>query len=635
MSNNFDNYDNTNNSNKQDTRNIVIFVIIAVILFLGYFAYTTYINPPPADKKPVASQSKTGANNKGTTNTNGTSDIATPDLSGTDNTLQSSTNQALAKHKANTPLDTPRLKIESSGVSGSIALKGAFIDDVTLKNYYKTVAHKTKIILLKKRGLQNAYYSNFGWVLSDKSIIVPNKNTLWSTNDSLLTETKPVTLFWKNPQGVTFFQDISIDKDFMFTIKQRVKNESNKNFTVYPYAKVVSHGTPEIEANVRSSYIMHIGFIGSLGKSVQREKFLKLFDKDDQITKDSSEESWVGMTTKSWLVAVAPAQQKTEITAHMFGLNKDALFPTLETNYISKLGIIANAGQEVSYSSHLFAGAKEIKILNKYRDTYHLDKFDYSVDWGWFSFITKPLFLLLNFLATSIGHVGIAILVLTLIVKSCLFPLAYKSSISMNKMKIHQPELKALKEKYGDDKTRIQKETMAIYKRHKINPASGCLPMIIQVPIFFSLYKVFYVTIEMRQQPFFGWIHDLTSQDPTTLWNLFGLIPYNITEHLPFQMPQMLHLGAWPILLGISMWFQQRANPQPTDPTQAKIMKWLPVIFTLMLSTFPVGLVIYWTWNNSLTAIQQFTIQKLNLGQEKKIKDKTKAEKKEAKKHPK
>src|ERR1700689_900606 len=508
----------------------------------------------------------------------------------------------------------PRVKIETPSLTGSISLKGGRIDDLSLVRFRETVDPASPpIVLYSPSGTAEPYYAEFGWVPSAGSTVkLPDEKTMWQQEGSgSLTPTNPVKLKYDNGDGLTFRRTISVDERYLFTIKDDVSNVGSAPVTLYPYALISRHGTPKTSGY----YILHEGLIGYLGDQALQEYSYKKID-DAKAVSFKVTNGWLGITDKYWASALLPdtnAQLQARMSSNLVGA-----VATYQTDYLEDPQTIAIGGPG-SANARLFAGAKEASVvginfpiggLGGYNRQLDLNHFDLLIDWGWFYFITKPMFLALDFFYHLVGNFGIAILLVTVLVKLLFFPLANKSYASMAKMKSVQPRLAALKERYPDDKVKQQQEMMEIYKKEKINPIAGCLPVALQIPVFFSLYKVLFVTIEMRHAPFFGWIKDLSSPDPTNLFTLFGLLHFD-----PTQLPLFGHylaLGVWPIIMGITMWFQMKLNPTPPDPTQQMIFSWMPLIFTFMLAGFPAGLVIYWAWNNLLSVLQQSLIMRRN-----------------------
>jgi YidC/Oxa1 family membrane protein insertase len=509
---------------------------------------------------------------------------------------------------------TPRIKISTPRLTGSISLKGARIDDLALTQFRETVDPASPpIILFSPSSTAEPYYAEFGWVpASGSTVRLPDRDTQWQQEGSGdLTPSNPITLKYDNGDGLTFRRTISIDEKYLFTLKDDVSNVSNAPVTLYPFALISRHGAPPVSGY----YILHEGLIGYLGDQGLQEYGYKKID-DAKAVNFKVTNGWLGITDKYWASALLP-DTNAQLQAR-FSSNPVGAIRTYQTDYLLDPQTIAIGGTGTA-NARLFAGAKEASVvginfpgfgLGGYNKQLGLNHFDLLIDWGWFYFITKPMFLALDFFYHLIGNFGVAILLVTVLVKILFFPLANKSYASMAKMKSVQPQLAALKERYPDDKVKQQQEMMEIYKKEKINPIAGCLPVALQIPVFFSLYKVLFVTIEMRHAPFYGWIKDLSAPDPTNLFNLFGLLHFDPTTVPLFG--HYLALGVWPIIMGITMWFQMKLNPTPPDPTQKMIFDWMPLIFTFMLAGFPAGLVIYWAWNNTLSVMQQSFIMRKN-----------------------
>ena len=498
---------------------------------------------------------------------------------------------------------SPRIRIDTPALAGSVALRGGRIDDVSLKGYRETVEPGSPIItLLSPAGAPNPFYAEAGFVGGAGSTVpLPQGDTLWTADGDVLTPQKPVTLTYDNGQGLVFTRRLAVDDRYMFTVTDSVSNTGAAPQTLYPYSLVARTGTP-----VTSGYaVLHEGFVGVVGESGVQELTYSGIEKETKAQKSlKGQGGWLGFTDKYWAAVVIPEQAATE--EDTFSARGTSL-KTYQTDSLGEAKVVP-AGGTLETTTRIFAGAKEKSTLDAYQTTLDIKKFDLLIDWGYFYFITKPMFDLLDFIYRYVGNFGIAILCITVLVKAAFFPLANRSYLSMAKMKAMQPQLAALKERYPDDKVKQQQEMMTIYKREKINPVAGCLPMVIQIPVFFALYKVIFITIEMRQAPFFGWIRDLSQPDPTNVFNLFGVLPYDPT-HLPV-VGHFLAIGIWPIVMGLSMFFQMKMNPTPPDPVQKQLFTYMPVIFTFMLGTFPSGLVIYWTWNNTLSVLQQSLIMK-------------------------
>ncbi|MCY6382709.1 membrane protein insertase YidC [Hoeflea prorocentri] len=489
-----------------------------------------------------------------------------------------------------------RISIETPALTGSINLAGARFDDLKLKNYHETVDPTSPIIeLLSPASMEEGYFAEFGYAGNDISGAVPGPETVWQVDGTpTLTPSTPVVLTWTNDKGLAFQRTISIDENYMFEIIDAVTNSSDSAVSVSPYGRVTRMYKPQLTG----IYVLHEGLLGVIGEDGLQEIDYDDVEEDKTISPAKTSDGWMGITDKYWATALIPAQGRP--FQARFSYFDDGR-PRYQTDYLSD-AVTVQPGQTQTSEKHLFAGAKLVPIIQDYEVTYSIDRFDLMIDWGWFYFITKPMFHLLDYFYKFFGNFGIAILATTVLLKLFFFPLANKSYKSMANMKKVQPQMEEIKAKHGDDRQAMQKAMMELYKKEKINPVAGCWPVLLQIPVFFALYKVLYVTIEMRHAPFFGWIQDLSAPDPTTIFNLFGL--------LPFTPPLFLMIGIWPLLMGITMFLQMRMNPTPPDPTQAMIFNWMPVIFTFMLATFPAGLVIYWAWNNFLSIIQQGVIMK-------------------------
>jgi YidC/Oxa1 family membrane protein insertase len=495
--------------------------------------------------------------------------------------------------------ESPRVRIETPTLKGSISLVGGRIDDLTLTQYRETINPDSKhIVLLSPAGAKHPYFADFGWTGTHPDVRLPDATTVWQANTQVLTPDQPVTLSWNNGQGLRFEMVYSIDRNYMFTVTQRVVNDSGKPVTALPYGLISRTGTPK----VLGFYILHEGLIGVLDGTLKEIKYSTLQKESPVVGKTTG--GWLGITDKYWLVALVPDQKRQVNTRFLFDSSSGA--DKYQTDFLYETPTI-EPGASAETTSSLFAGAKQVLLLDKYEQDRGIDRFDLAVDFGWFYFLTKPLFFALHYINRVVGNFGVAIMILTVAVKLAFFPLANKSYASMAKMRALQPEMTKLRERFGDDKQRLNQEMMALYKKEGANPLSGCLPIVIQIPVFFALYKVMFVTIEMRQAPFFGWIHDLSAHDPTSILNGFGLLPWAVPHLGPFAP---LSLGAWPIIMGFTMFLQQRLNPQPPDPIQAKVFMFMPIIFTFLLARFPAGLVIYWTWNNTLSIAQQYLIMR-------------------------
>jgi len=500
---------------------------------------------------------------------------------------------------------TPRVTIDTPRLHGSISLKGAQIDDLALTQYHETVdKNSPPIVLLAPSGSPNPFYAEFGWVGgAGATVKLPDSNTVWTQQGSgALTTDRPVTLTYDNGEGLEFRRVITVDDKYLLTVKDEVVNKGSAAATLYPFALIRRDGTPQ----TLGYYILHEGLIGVMGdQGLQEFTYKTIEDKKNVSFKATN--AWLGITDKYWAATLLP-DTTAAIQAH-FSYTLNGTQKSYQTDYLGEAKTVA-PGSSIATSSRLFAGAKEVAIVDGYEKSLNLNRFELLIDWGWFYFVTKPMFWAIDWLYHHVGNFGIAILLITVLIKGVFFPLANKSYASMAKMKAVQPEMMAIRERYADDKMKQQQALMELYKKEKINPLAGCLPIVIQVPVFFALYKVLFISIEMRHAPFFGWIHDLSAPDPTNIFNLFGLLPFDPTL-LPV-VGHFLHLGIWPLIMGVTMWAQMKLNPAPPDPTQKMIFDWMPVIFTFMLASFSAGLVIYWAWNNTLSVIQQSIIMRKN-----------------------
>ncbi|GIK97248.1 MAG: membrane protein insertase YidC [Alphaproteobacteria bacterium] len=491
-----------------------------------------------------------------------------------------------------------RVTIKSPRLKGSIALQGARIDDLVLLDYRTTVDDSSpNIVLLSPAGAEQAYYATFGW-LAAAGAAVPGPETVWQTDSDTLTPDRPVTLTWDNGQGLRFTQTYDLDENYMFTVTQRVENLGEAPAELFPYGAVSRTGTPVTEG----LFILHEGMIGVLEGTLKETTYDELQEAGSE-TYDSTG-GWLGITDKYWLVALVPDQQ-AQVAARFAHATRGGT-DLYQTDYRGSAVSLA-PGASAETTGRLFAGAKEVRLLDHYGDQLGIPLLDRSVDFagylGYFlTLIAKPLFYVLDFIYRLVGNFGVAILLLTVLVKLAFYPLANKSYRAMSKMKLLTPEMTKLRERFKEDKARLNQEMMALYKREKVNPAAGCLPILVQIPVFIALYQVLYVTIEMRHAPFFGWIQDLSAPDPTSIFNFFGLAPWDVPDLGPLQI---LSIGVWPIIMGLTMWVQQKLNPAPPDPVQARIFMMLPIVFTFMLGHFAAGLVIYWAWNNILSIAQQ------------------------------
>ena len=583
-----------------DSNNNQTFLAIALSIMVLIAWQFFYVSPKFEKEQRIAeqqAQQEAAANNTASDGNNSANLPSTENQSGNSAVPSSeSGSQTLDRDQAISA--DKRVELETSLLVGSINLKGGRIDDLRLQQYRETIDPDSPLIeLLSPKGTKEAYFAEFGFLGNDVSGEVPGPTTQWNAaSGARLSENGSVLLDWTNEKGVRFEREISVDDGYMFTIRDSIVNKASDTIELTPYGRIARFGKP-VTANI---FVLHEGLIGVFGEEGLKEIDYDDLEDDGDVALPRVDTGWLGITDKYWATALIPGQSfKARFTYSDKG---KALY---QTDYLGE-ALSITSGNSVSVENRLFAGAKKTVLIDQYDEDLNLDRFELMIDWGWFHFITKPLFSLLSWLYELVGNFGVAILIATVIVKAVFLPLANMSYASMAKMKKVQPEMMTIKERFGDDKAKQQQEMMALYKREKINPAAGCWPILVQIPVFFALYKVLFVTIEMRQAPFFGWIQDLAAPDPSSLWNLFGLLPWEPAAFLP----AIVLLGVWPLLMGITMFMQMQMNPAPPDPTQAMIFKWMPVVFTFMLSTFPAGLVIYWAWNNFLSIIQQGIIMK-------------------------
>ena len=483
-----------------------------------------------------------------------------------------------------------RVLIENAKVRGSISLQGAIFDDLSFKNYKTTLDSEENVVFLNPKEIESGYYIESGWTSVGNKIAVPEIDTIWRVKgNKVLSSNDDVTLEWDNGQGLIFTKTISLDEKYLFKINQKVQNNTSSKISLYPYAQITRNKKPD---DVMGFYILHEGFIGVFDGELKEDDYDDIQDK--KIIRNA-DNGWLGITDKYWVTAVVPPKDQNFKSTFLYKDNYRA-------NYILNSPVNINPKSSSNNEVRLFVAAKEVETVDGYAKSENIEKFDLTIDWGWFYFFTKPLFFVIDYLFKISGNFGIAIVLITLAIRIIFFPLANYSFRSMAKMKAVQPEMVRLKELHKDDKVKLQQEMMALYRKEKINPASGCLPILIQIPFFFAIYKMLFISLEMRHQPFFGWIQDLSAKDPTTIFNLFGLIPWS--------PPGFLIIGIWPILMGLTMYLQQKLNPAPADPIQAKIFAFFPLFLTIILAPFPSGLVVYWTVNNILTIAQQWVIMR-------------------------
>jgi YidC/Oxa1 family membrane protein insertase len=569
-----------------DQKRLFLAIAISVAILLGFqLLISPHLPQPPRPAQQTAS------------NETPPQSPATPP--------QGSPGTAAAQTAAPTvPKEVPRLKIAGHRVQGSISLLGARLDDLVLTDYRETLEpNSPNVRLLEPRSDPEPYYVQYGWSAAPgETVKLPDNDTVWKASGDTLSAGHPVTLSWDNGAGVTFQIALSVDDDYMFTVQQSVKNATGQPVKLFPWSRIRRDYTPE----VAGYYILFEGLLGVVDGTLQETTYAKAKsegEKKNGIAYEAAASGgWAGITDKYWLTSLVPDQSIASTVKFRHIVENGDHY---QVDYVSQEPQTVAPGADASMQSRLFAGAKIVRLLDHYQAADHIPNFDKAVDFGWFYFLTKPIFLCLDWLNSLLGNFGLAIMVFTVFVKALFFPLANYSYRSMSKMKLLAPKMTAMRERFKDEPQRMQQEMMALYKTEKVNPASGCLPMVVQIPVFFSLYKVIFVTIEMRQAPFFGWIHDLSQIDPTNIFNLFGVIPFDPTTISPF-----LHLGAWPLIMGLTMFFQQKLNPPPPDPVQARMFQFMPIIFTFMLARFPAGLVIYWSWNNTLSIAQQWLIQR-------------------------
>ncbi len=590
-----------------DHKNTILAILLSLIVVVGWQYFIGYPQMQHQQeqaqlKKQEATQVQPGATQPGAAQPSASEASAPPVPNAPSAEPPAASREAIIKSSPRVAVDTPRLH-------GTIDLKGGRIDDLSLQQYREEVdPNSPPIVLFSPSGAPDAYYAEFGWVpAAGTNAAIPGPDSVWKQDGSgALGIDHPVTLSYDNGQGLIFTRTIAVDDHYLITIRDQVANKGGNPVTLFPYALISRHGTPP----VLGYYILHEGPIGMMGSEGEKEEsYKKIADLKSESWDVTN--AWLGFTDKYWAVVLLPnndAKVKTRFSASE--VNGKEIY---QTDYLAQPQTIA-PGATGSADARLFAGAKEVSVVGinfplgpgGYNQSLQLNHFDLLIDWGWFYFITKPMFLAIDYFFHLVGNFGIAILIVTVLVKVLFFPLANKSYASMAKMKAVQPQMAMIKERFANDKMKQQQEMMELYKKEQINPLAGCLPIAIQIPVFFSLYKVLFITIEMRHAPFYGWIHDLSAQDPTNIFSLGGLIPFDPTL-LPV-IGSFLHLGFWPAIMGVTMWVQMKLNPAPPDPTQQMIFNWMPLIFTFMLAKFPAGLVIYWAWNNSLSVCQQSVI---------------------------
>ena len=561
----------------QDNRNLVLAIVCSALLVIGYQIFFELPKQQALEEQALRDQKDLN-------------------MSAPEKTNEEKQNVATSI-KDSEIIKAPRISIETPSISGSITLAGARIDDIVLKNYTKALDKESeKIKLFEKIDNQKPYFAEFGW-LGSGEMDLPNSSSIWTTKSSILEPGRPVTLLYKSKDELEFKRVYEINEDYLITVTDQVANNSKNEVNLYPYGLVRRTGLPKVDG----LFILHEGPIAVVDEKLKEVDYEDIVEDGPEIISPEMNGGWIGITDKYWLAALIPDQKNKSEFAFKYSKKSSGQW---QADWRGSSKVIS-PGKEITTTSYLYAGAKKLALLDKVEKDLGVYRFDLAIDFGWFYFLTKPFFYTLNWLSMYLGNFGLAIIGLTIIIKLLFFPLANGSYRSMAKMRTLQPKLTELRERYKGDQQALNKAMMEMYKAEKVNPAAGCLPIFIQIPVFFALYKVLYVTIEMRHAPFYGWINDLSAKDPTSILNLFGLLPYS-AQNLP--IPDFLQLGIWPIVMGITMWLQFRLNPTPPDPIQARIFSWMPVIFTFLLATFPAGLVIYWTVNNLLSIGQQWLI---------------------------
>tara|TARA_B100000963_G_scaffold29618_1_gene21983 strand:+ start:2776 stop:4491 length:1716 start_codon:yes stop_codon:yes gene_type:complete len=563
----------------QDNRNLVLAIVCSALLVIGYQIFFELPKQQALEEQALKEQKELI-------------------LTAPENSSQSQ-QEVETSIKDEKIINAPRISIDTPSIEGSISLAGARIDDIVLKNYTKNLdPQSSKIRLFERLDNQKPYFAEFGWIGSG-TVDLPNSSSIWTSNSSILEPGKPIILSYKSDNNLKFERIFEINENYLITITDRVVNNGSSEVTLYPYGLVRRTGLPKVDG----LFILHEGPIAVIDEKLREVDYDDLVDDGDEIISSEMKGGWIGITDKYWLAALIPDQKDNSEFAFRYSKKSSGQW---QSDWRGSSKIIS-PGSEIETTSHLYAGAKKLALLDEVEEDIGAYRFDLAIDFGWFYFLTKPFFYTLNWLSKYLGNFGLAIIGLTIIIKLLFFPLANGSYRSMAKMRALQPKLTELRERYKGDQQALNKAMMEMYKSEKVNPAAGCLPIFIQIPVFFALYKVLYVTIEMRHAPFYGWINDLSAKDPTSILNLFGILPYSVQN---WPIPDFFQLGIWPIVMGITMWLQFRLNPTPPDPVQARIFAWMPVIFTFLLATFPAGLVIYWTINNLLSIGQQWLIMK-------------------------
>ena len=552
-----------------DNKNVFIAIALSMSVLLFWAAF--FETPKPINNNSTQQEQKKNNEN-----------IITPNIN--------ESPKANKISRADSIKNSSRIKIENDSIVGSMSLEGGLIDDISFKKHKQNLENNLNVEFFNPAQTENGFYVETGWTSIGSKIKVPSKKSNWKVNgNNILSYNNPVILEWNNKEGIIFKKKIELDNKYLFKITQQVQNNTNKSIDLYPYAQITRNKIPD---DIQNFYISHEGFIGVFDEELKEDDYDDV--EENKIVREANE-GWLGITDKYWVTAVVPKQGESFKSTFLYR-------ESFKANYILNNPTTIGPSSKNSNDVRLFVAAKEVDAIDSYAANENIEKFDLVIDWGWFYFFTKPLFFIIDYLFKYSGNFGIAIVIITIGIRLIFFPLANYSFRSMAKMKAVQPEMMRLKELHKEDKTKLQQEMMALYRKEKINPASGCLPVLIQIPFFFAIYKMLFISLEMRHQPFFGWIKDLSDKDPTSLFNLFGLIPWD--------PPSFLIIGIWPILMGASMWVQQKLNPAPADPIQAKIFAFFPLFLTIILASFPSGLVVYWTINNILTIAQQWVIMK-------------------------
>ncbi len=550
-----------------DNKNVFIAIALSMSVLLFWAAF--FETPKPVNNN-ISQQKKTN-----------------------ENTITPNINESLKINKISRQdsiKNSKRIKIENNNIIGSMLLEGGLIDDISFKNHKQNLKNNLNVEFLNPADTEDGFYVETGWTSIGNKIKVPSKKTVWKVNgEKILSNSQPLLLEWNNGEGIIFKKKIELDDKYLFKITQQVQNNTKQAIDLYPYAQITRNKIPD---DIQNFYISHEGFIGVFDEELKEDDYDDI--EENKIVREANE-GWLGITDKYWMTAIVPKKGENFKSTFLYK-------ESFKANYILNNPTTINPSSNNSNEVRVFVAAKEVDTIDSYAANQNINKFDLVIDWGWFYFFTKPLFFIIDYLFKYSGNFGIAIVIITVGIRLIFFPLANYSFRSMAKMKAVQPEMMRLKELHKEDKVKLQQEMMALYRKEKINPASGCLPVLIQIPFFFAIYKMLFISLEMRHQPFFGWIKDLSDKDPTSIFNLFGLIPWD--------PPSFLIIGIWPILMGASMWVQQKLNPAPADPIQAKIFAFFPLFLTIILASFPSGLVVYWTINNILTIAQQWVIMK-------------------------